>query len=126
MRHSESSPTSLTPVEKTLEADCLSRSRMANSAFLSSGEEKGWKVEAVGDSFGWLVFEFVVMKGSFSALDMTLPKVLEGNLEGVVSGEACTIDLRRREDLVALSSGEKAVNLVSGVPLKESAAPTEE
>lgn len=67
-----------------------------------------------------------MIKGSLSPLEMTPPKVLEWNLDGVTSGEPCPRDLRRREDLAEPSSGEKAVSLVSGVPLKDSAPPTEE
>lgn len=108
-----------------LEFGCLLRSGVA-AMVLSRCDEKGRKVEAVGDSFWWPAFEVKVMKGSFPTLDTTLPKSWTGNLGGVMSGESCVNDLSRREDLDEPSSGEKAVSLVSGVPLNESAPPADE
>lgn len=87
------------------------------------GFQKGLKVEAVGES---LVPCPGVMKGSLSKGEFGPRWLLTGTLTGVVADVERGTPFRRRLDFVTLSSAEKVVNRVSGVPFKDSAPPLDE
>jgi len=90
----------------------------------SPDAEKGWNAAAVGESFCEVFLSGeCVTKGSVWAVTR------EGKLEyriGVVSGPLVPGVSRLLADLIELSFGEKAVSLVSGVPLNEPPSPLDE